>query len=81
MKIQCVIKLKFKATNNEAEYEAVVIALELAINLELEYIKIFSDFQRMVGQIKGTFENKVKEMNLYCLKVHDLQRRFKSWGL
>ncbi|XP_022846483.1 uncharacterized protein LOC111369265 [Olea europaea var. sylvestris] len=71
-------ELKSLATNNEAEYEAVIIALELAKNLELEHVKVFSDSQQVVGQIEGSFERKDKKMSLYCLKVHDLQRQFVS---
>ncbi|XP_022888952.1 uncharacterized protein LOC111404368 [Olea europaea var. sylvestris] len=74
--IQCALKFEFQATNNEAEYEAVVIALELAKNLECEHVKIFSDSQLVVEQIEGSFERKEEKMSLYCLKVHDLQRQF-----
>ncbi|XP_022869246.1 uncharacterized protein LOC111388701 [Olea europaea var. sylvestris] len=70
--IQCALRFEFEATNNEAEHEAIIIALEL------EHIKIFSDSQLVVGQIEGTFERKEEKMSLYCLKVHDLQRQFKS---
>ncbi|XP_022893838.1 uncharacterized protein LOC111408295 [Olea europaea var. sylvestris] len=52
--------------------------MELAINLKLENIKIYSDSQLVVGQIEGTFNKKDEKMSLYCLKVHDLQRKFKS---
>ncbi|XP_022870705.1 uncharacterized protein LOC111389949 [Olea europaea var. sylvestris] len=76
--IQCALRFEFEGTNNEAEYEAVIIAMELAINLELENIKIYSDSQLVVEQIEGTFNRKDEKMSLYCLKVHDLQRKFKS---
>ncbi|XP_022874148.1 uncharacterized protein LOC111392969 [Olea europaea var. sylvestris] len=76
--IQCALRFKFEATNNEAEYEAIVIALELALCLELEFVKIFSDSQLVVGQIEGSFERKEEKMSLYCMKVQDLQRKFKS---
>ncbi|XP_022875582.1 uncharacterized protein LOC111394024 [Olea europaea var. sylvestris] len=45
MDIQCAFRFEFEVTNNKAEYEDVIIALELAISLELESIKIFSDSQ------------------------------------
>ncbi|XP_022883892.1 uncharacterized protein LOC111400737 [Olea europaea var. sylvestris] len=76
--IQCALMFEFEATNNEAEYEAVIIAMDLAINLKLENIKIYSDSQSVVGQIEGMFDRKDGKMSLYCLKVHDLQRKFKS---
>ncbi|XP_022865086.1 uncharacterized protein LOC111384970, partial [Olea europaea var. sylvestris] len=76
--IQCTLRFEFEATNNEAEYEAVIIALELAFSLELEFVKIFSDSQLVVGQIEGSFERKDEKMSLYCMNVQDLQRKFKS---
>ncbi|XP_022889265.1 uncharacterized protein LOC111404731 [Olea europaea var. sylvestris] len=76
--IQCVLRFEFKATNNEAEYEAVIIAIELSINLKLESIKIFSDSKLVVGQIDGTFEKKDEKMSLYCLKVFDFRWKLKS---
>ncbi|XP_022877090.1 uncharacterized protein LOC111395342 [Olea europaea var. sylvestris] len=76
--IQCALRFEFEATNNEAEYEVVVIALELALSLELEFVKVFSDSQLVVGQIEGSFKRKDKKMSLYCMKVQDLQRKFKS---
>ncbi|XP_022850664.1 uncharacterized protein LOC111372547 [Olea europaea var. sylvestris] len=76
--IQCALRFEFEATNNEAEYDAIIIAMELAINLELENVKIYSDSQLVVEQIEGTFDRKDEKMSLYCLKVHDLQRKFKS---
>ncbi|XP_022880395.1 uncharacterized protein LOC111397623 [Olea europaea var. sylvestris] len=72
--IQCALRSEFEATNNGVEYEAIFIASEFAKNLELEHVKTFSDSQLVVGQIEGSFERKDEKMNLYCLKVHDLQR-------
>ncbi|XP_022843425.1 uncharacterized protein LOC111366981 [Olea europaea var. sylvestris] len=43
--VQCALRFEFEATNNEAEYKAMVIALELARSLELEHIRVFSDSQ------------------------------------
>ncbi|XP_022841838.1 uncharacterized protein LOC111365514 [Olea europaea var. sylvestris] len=73
--VQCALRFEFEATNNEAEYEAVVIALELARSLELEHIRVFSNSQLVVGQIEGSLKGK---MSLHCVKVHDLQRQFTS---
>lgn len=47
--IQCILRLEFEVTNNKAEYEAIIVAMELAINLELECIKIFNNSQLVIG--------------------------------
>lgn len=50
------------ATNNIAEYTALVIALQKAVSLGAKKIKIFSDSELMVKQINGDY--KVKNENL-----------------
>ena len=48
--------LRFQASNNEAEYEALLVRLKVA--LSLEDLKVYSDSQLVVSQIKGSFEAK-----------------------
>ncbi|MBI5049078.1 MAG: ribonuclease HI family protein [Deltaproteobacteria bacterium] len=54
-----------KATNNVAEYQALIAALKEAKSLDVEAIKIFADSELMVKQIKG--EYKVKSAGLLPL--------------
>ena len=42
-KIHCAICFGFKASNKEAEYEAVIVGLCLARKLQVRNVKIFSD--------------------------------------
>ncbi|XP_073117080.1 uncharacterized protein [Elaeis guineensis] len=50
------LRFDFKASNNQAEYEALVAGLKLALELGVGRLKVFSDSQLIVGQIKGEFE-------------------------
>ncbi|PKU82262.1 hypothetical protein MA16_Dca017484 [Dendrobium catenatum] len=43
-------------TNNEAEYEALITGLELAISMEIEEIKIFGDSQLIINQVAGIYK-------------------------
>ena len=45
------IRLRFPASNNEAEYEAILSGLNLALILSATKLKICSDSQLVVGQI------------------------------
>ena len=45
------LRLEFKTTNNEAEYEAVIAGLGMALELEAESMEIQSDSQVIVGHI------------------------------
>ena len=50
-KIYCAIHFGFKASNNEAKYEALIVGLHLAHELEVCNVKIFSDSQLVVNQV------------------------------
>ena len=55
-RIEQVIRLDFLASNNEAEYEAVLTGIDLAISVSLEKIIIQSDSQLVVGQVNEEYE-------------------------
>ncbi|XP_059441915.1 uncharacterized protein LOC132174241 [Corylus avellana] len=76
--LHCSIRLKFKTTNNEAEYEAVIAGLGLAREMGAEFIEVRSDSQVIVGHIQGEFEAKGVKMKLYLSKVQDIQSSFKK---
>jgi len=50
------------ATNNIAEYRALILALEQAQKLKAKYLTLYSDSQLIVNQIRG--EYKVKDAKL-----------------
>ncbi|XP_059446359.1 uncharacterized protein LOC132177899 [Corylus avellana] len=75
------LKLKFKTTNNEAKYKAVLAGLGLALEMGAEFVEIRSDSQVVVGHIRGKFEAKGDKMKLYLSKVHDLQALFKKFSI
>ncbi|KAI0499574.1 hypothetical protein KFK09_017780 [Dendrobium nobile] len=53
-------------TNNEAEYEALITGLELAILMEIKEIKIFGDSQLVINQVARTY----KVLNPNLLRYH-----------
>ena len=42
------IHCEFRATNNEAEYEALIAGLDLAKSLDIKNLQVFSDSQLVV---------------------------------
>ncbi|XP_076893230.1 uncharacterized protein LOC143545187 [Bidens hawaiensis] len=52
------IKLEFKSTNNEAEYEAFLAGLWIAIKLGVKHLEERVDSMLIAGQINGTYEAK-----------------------
>ena len=70
------LKFEFQASNNEAEYEAVIVGLNLAHSLEVDQLEVCNDSQLVVRQIEDTYEAKSGRMILYLQKVWDLLKKF-----
>ena len=50
------LQFAFSVSNNKAEYEALIIDLNLTKEPGAQELKVFSDFQLVVGQVNGEFE-------------------------
>ncbi|KAL2226685.1 UNVERIFIED_CONTAM: hypothetical protein Sindi_2027200 [Sesamum indicum] len=57
VEIEVAARLSFPVTNNEAEYEALILGLELAYEAGARDLELFIDSQLVVLQIEGTAEN------------------------
>ena len=67
---------KFKAFNNEVEYEAFIIGLKLVKEVGAKRLKVFSDSQQVVNQTNGDCVVKGAKMILYHQKVQSLIEEF-----
>ena len=47
-RMHCALRFGFKASNNEAEYEALIAGLNLAKEMKVESLEIYSDSQLVV---------------------------------
>jgi ribonuclease HI len=65
-------------TNNQAEYEALIAALESAVSLKAEEITCHLDSELVVKQLTGEYTVKNPELNNLWKKVIELNRRFKK---
>jgi len=63
--VEQALQLAFKATNNQAEYEAILADLNLAHDLGAREVVCKSDSQLVVSQIKGEFEVKEPLLQRY----------------
>ena len=55
------VRLQFPATNNEAEYEAILIGLKIGRALRAKNLLLKSDSKLVIGQTKGEYEAKKEE--------------------
>ena len=74
--VEYALRFGFQASNNEAEYEAIIAGLNLAHSMEVDQHEVCSDSQLVVRQIKDTYEAKSEKMILYLKKVRDLLKNF-----
>lgn len=72
-----IFKYVGETTNNQAEYLALLEALEAASKLGAESVGVFADSELMVSQVKGLY--KVKNAGLKPLfeQVKELLRKFR----
>ncbi|XP_075644980.1 uncharacterized protein LOC142615968 [Castanea sativa] len=75
------LRLAFLATNNEAEYEAVLVGMDMVQKMGGRSIHMFSDSQLVAGQVMETIEAKDFRMQEYLTKVKCLQSKFDSFVL
>ena len=60
--VECMIRLDFPTTNNEAEYEALVVSLDLAKAAGATSVVIYCDSQVITNQVNGDYEYKGERM-------------------
>ncbi|KAG7564205.1 Ribonuclease H domain [Arabidopsis suecica] len=74
-------RLLFNASNNEAEYEALIAGLRLAQGVGAEEVVAYCDSQLVVNQFNGDYEAKDLRMEAYLEVVKDLSKDFKKFEL
>ncbi|XP_076959472.1 uncharacterized protein LOC143635542 [Bidens hawaiensis] len=72
------IKLDFKSTNNETEYEAILAGFRIAKKLGVQHLEVCVDSMLIAGQINGSYESKNEVMVSYLSQEKDLILQFAS---
>ncbi|KAI5317816.1 hypothetical protein L3X38_037523 [Prunus dulcis] len=74
--LEYALRFKFQASNNEAEYEALIAGLRLAKEMDAKQIQIFSDSQLVVHQVNQDFTAKDASMTAYLQHARHLLATF-----
>ena len=75
------LRLGFSATNNEAEYEALLVGMTIVQRMKGKAVKIFSNSRLVVSQVNGELEARDVRMQEYLNQVKHLQFWFESFNL
>jgi ribonuclease HI len=63
-----------RATNNTAEYQALLIALARAREAGVRHLRVFSDSELLVNQVNGRYRTKVPHLQRYLQEAIRLMR-------
>ena len=75
------LRLGFSATNNEAEYEALLEGMSMVQRMGGKSATMFSDSRLVVDQVKGELEARDERMQGYLAQIRHLQLKFESFNL
>ena len=73
--------MSFSATNNEAEYEVLLIGKMMVQKMGRKTVKVFSDSKLVVGQVRGDLEARDPRMQEYLGQVKSIQTKFEFFEL
>ena len=69
------------ATNNMAEYKALILGIKLSMRYNAKKILFKSDSELMVKQIKGEYKVKNAQLKLLFAEVQDLFKKLPNWEI
>ena len=75
-RMHCALSFGFKASNNEAKYEALIAGLKLAREMKVESLEIYSDSQLVFCQVTDEYQAQGEKIAAYLQKAKDLLSAF-----
>ncbi|WP_459192610.1 ribonuclease HI [Halosimplex sp. J119] len=70
-----------RATNNQAEYEALIEGLRVARDYGFDEVDVRGDSELIVKQVRGEWDTNDPDLREYRVTVHELLRNFETWSL
>ena len=67
-----------KGTNNQAEYKALIIGLEKAVELCISELYVFGDSQLVINQVSGAYKVSSPQIKPLYEKVKEVKEKFKN---
>ena len=71
-------RLGFKASNNEAKYEALIFELKTFLDLGARDVEVYSDLRLVVNQVQGSFEARDSWMKEYLKVAKQIMAKFST---
>jgi ribonuclease HI len=74
--LKYVLQIFWKVSNNEAEYEALLHGLRLAVSLGIKQLLVYGDSTVVINQVNKSCDRNKENMDAYCLEVPKLENKF-----
>ncbi|GKE82208.1 reverse transcriptase domain-containing protein, partial [Tanacetum coccineum] len=75
------MRFRFEATNNEAEYEALIAGLRIAEQMGIKNLQAHVDSRLVANQVNGSYIAKESGMVQYLNKVKTIAKSFKEFSI
>jgi ribonuclease HI len=75
------LRFAFRASNNQAEYEALITGMKLSREMEVTDLRAKSDSHLVTNQVSGEYQTKDPQLMKYLGKVNKLRDQFNTFEL
>jgi ribonuclease HI len=76
--LKYVLQIHYKASNNGAEYKALIHGLRIAVSLGIKRLIAYGDSKVVIDQVNKACDVKKETMNAYCAEVRKLEDHFEG---
>ncbi|XP_074313720.1 uncharacterized protein LOC141648912 [Silene latifolia] len=75
------VQCEFKVTKNKTDYEALILAMQLALELGIRDLQVFSDSLLIVNQMNNEYVVRGSKMIAYLKVTKELKQKFRDCKL
>ncbi|XP_074306931.1 uncharacterized protein LOC141642133 [Silene latifolia] len=75
------IRCEFKATNNEAEYEALILGMQMASGLKVRNLRVYSDSLLVVNHVNNEYVARDPKMIAYLKIATERKSKFRTFKI
>jgi ribonuclease HI len=76
--LKYVLQILWQATNNKAEYEALIHRLRIVTSLGIKRLLVYGDSTMVINQVNKDWDCTKNNMDAYCTKVRKLEKNFQG---
>jgi ribonuclease HI len=76
--LKYILQIHYKASNNGAEYKALIHGLRIAVSLRIKRLIAYGDSKVVIDQVNKACDIKKDSVNAYCAEVRKLEAHFEG---